>query len=356
MFKLTFGLALFTVVMVACNLPSFTPDVEDLEIEEAPPASDFGQPDIDNEPEELEAPPEEEPIEMDPIEVEIELVVFCTTNVVYLRPEPHKPTDFEEAAQAPRLPIGTQVTATGKQAQGLADGDEYTWHEVDAPGQERGWIAEDSDWLVRGECSEVIVVDLAEMRIIQSPSRVPGNPWDPDSTHYGVDVHSSTGDLNLYSPLDGTVVASDSCEACLEVDEETGQNQDDRTRDYNYGYGAVVITEYPYADMTEDQIEGLEAAGITVEEGQSVYMLTAHLNPNRDIADPGTVLTAGDSVATIGTSGDSSGVHGHIEMAVTDSGLRPRTDQQINGYWVGSIVDDYFQLQGNRVDPTGLFD
>ncbi|MFV2044504.1 MAG: hypothetical protein ACC700_14880, partial [Anaerolineales bacterium] len=117
------------------------------------------------------------------------------------------------------------------------------------------------------------------------------------------------------------------------------------------------ITEYPYADMSQEQIEGLAAAEITVEPGQSLYLMTAHLNPNRDIPGPGSDLTAGDAVATTGTSGDSSGVHGHIEAAVSDSGLRLNEGQPISNYWIGTVAGtpDYRE-QGNRVDPTSLFD
>ncbi len=162
------------------------------------------------------------------------------------------------------------------------------------------------------------------------------------------------GDLNLYSPLNGTVAASDGCEACLEVNPETGQNEGDRSPEYNFGYGAMVITEYLYEEMSQEQIDDLAGDGITVEPGQSLYLMTTHLDPTRQIAVPGSDVNAGDSIATLGTSGDSTGVHGHIEAAVADSGLRPTQGQHINNYWIGTVVDDDYLEQGNRVDPTDL--
>jgi hypothetical protein len=62
-------------------------------------------------------------------------------------------------------------------------------------------------------------------------------------------------------------------------------------------------------------------------------------------------------MATLGTSGKSSGMHRHSEAAVAASGLRPDQDQAINDFWIGTVVGvpDYRE-QGRRVDPTPLFD
>ncbi|MFV2045650.1 MAG: M23 family metallopeptidase [Anaerolineales bacterium] len=350
---LAFGLLVFAAVMVACNIPAFEPSVEELDLPDAPDQPNFGQPEVEAELPELDLPPEEESIEMELIEIDPEVTLFCTTNFVYLRPNPVKPDDPEEANRAPLLNPGSQISATGNQEHGLADGVEYTWYEVETVSGARGWVAEDSAWLAEGECDPTLVVPKS-MRIIESPSTLRGNLWNPRTAHFGIDVHSQMGDLNLYSPLNGTVAASDGCEACLEVNPETGQIEGDRSDEYNFGYGAMVITEYPYEEMSQEQIDDLAGDGITVEPGQSLYLMTAHLNPNRDIAVPGSDVTAGESIATLGTSGDSTGVHGHIEAAVADSGLRPTEGQPINDYWIGTVVDDDYREQGNRVDPTDL--
>ncbi|MFV2045529.1 MAG: M23 family metallopeptidase, partial [Anaerolineales bacterium] len=252
------------------------------------------------------------------------------------------------------LPPRIQMTSTGNEAQATVDGTMYTWYEVETAGGARGWIANDSDWLARGDCDQVLALPPI-MRIIESPTVGEGNLWNPKDNHYAIDVYSVTGDLSLYSPLDGTVAASDSCHACLEVDPVSGKNYGDFADEYNNGYGAMVITEYPYEEMSQEQIDELSAAGISVEPGQSMYLMTAHLNPNRSIAVPGTNLTAGASVATVGTSGNSTGVHAHIEAAVAESGLRPDANENINAYWIGTVVDtDDFKKQGNRVNPTPI--
>lgn len=116
----------------------------------------------------------------------------------------------------------------------------------------------------------------------------------------------------------------------------------------------MVITEYPYAEMSQEQIDELAEGGITVEPGQSLYLMTTHIDPTRQIAVPGSDVNAGDSIATLGTSGDSTGVHGHIEAAVAGSGLRPTPGQQISDYWIGTVVGEDYREQGNRVDPTDL--
>lgn len=352
---LAIWLLAFAAVVVACNMPAFEPSVKELDLPDAPEPPDFGQIEPAAEPPNLELPPEGEPVEIGPFESDAQVTMFCTTDFVYLRPNAFKPDDTEEANSAPLLAAGTQVAATGNQERGLANGIEYTWHEVETAAGARGWVAEDSAWLSEGDCAAVAAANPASIPIIEWPSTLGGNLWDPESQHYGIDVHSTRGNLNLYSPLNGTVAASDGCEACSEVNSETGQNLGDRTRQYNYGYGAMVIAEYPYDEMTQDQIDSLSAAGIHVESGESLYLLTTHLNPNRDIPVSGTHLTAGDPVATLGESGDADGVHGHIEAAVVESGLRPNEGQHINDYWIGTVVDSDYREQGNRVDPTGLF-
>ncbi len=69
-----------------------------------------------------------------------------------------------------------------------------------------------------------------------------------------------------------------------------------------------------------------------MQPGQSLYLMTTHLDPTRQVAVPGSDVTAGESIATLCTSRDSTGVRGHIEAAVTESGLRPTQDQHINDY------------------------
>ena len=341
---------IFCASLAGCNMPGFEPSVEPLDIPEAPPPPSFGQVEPEEAPPELEpeAPP---PEEFEPVPFEPGLVPLCTSTYVYVRSSPEKPLGEDNSLEL--LAPGTQVTWTGNEAQGLAEGEMLTWYEIETQSGLTGWSA--TDYLAEGECGAV--VGQVGLGIVNSPSTAGGNLWGPSEYHYGVDVHPSAGDYDLYSPYDGTVVATDGCAACLEADPTSGQVPDDYSEEYNYGYGAMIITEYRYDDLTQDQRDSLDSAGVEFGPGESLYLMTGHLNPNAAIAVPGTDTDAGQSMATLGTSGNSSGIHGHFDAAVTTSGLRPDQDETINDFWIGSVVGvaDYRE-QGTRVDPTPLFD
>lgn len=338
-------------IISGCNMPGFEPSVEQLDIPEPPVPPSFGQTAPEEPPPELvpEAPPEEQGFE--PVPLEPELALLCTTTWLYVRPSPEKPANEDDHLEL--LPPGSQVSWTGNEAQGMADGEVLNWYEVETESGVTGWAA--GKYLADGECGTV--VRQLELGIVNSPSTAGGYLWSPSTNHYGVDVHPTQGDYNLYSPYEGTVVASDSCPACLEANSDTGEVPDDYRDKYNNGYGAMVVTEYLYDEMSKEQRDSLSASGIEVGPGESLYMMTGHLNPNADLAAPGTEVSAGDSMATIGTSGNSSGIHGHFEAAVAPSGLRPEQDEAINHFWLDSVVDvpDHKE-QGSRVDPTPLFD
>jgi len=342
------ALLLFAVI-AGCNMPGFKPSVEPLEIPEAPPQPSFGQVEPEQAPAQVEpeAPP---PEQFEPVPFEPELVALCTTTYVYVRSSPEKPVEGDNSLTL--LAPGTEVTRTGNEAQGSADGELLTWYEVETGSGLTGWSA--SRYLAEGECGDIVV--QVGFAIVDSPSTAGGNLWGPSENHYGVDVHPTSGDYNLYSPFAGTVVASDGCAACLEADPTSGQVPDDFNEEYNYGYGAVIVSEYRYEDLTQDQVDSLDAAGVAVGPGESLYLMTAHLNPNATIAIPGAETTAGHSMATLGTAGNSSGIHGHFEAAVAASGLQPDQDEAIIDFWQASVVGvaDYRE-QGSRVDPTALF-
>jgi murein DD-endopeptidase MepM/ murein hydrolase activator NlpD len=70
-------------------------------------------------------------------------------------------------------------------------------------------------------------------------------------------------------------------------------------------------------------------------------------------------LSAGAAVATLGNSGNSSALHGHMEAAVNASGLAPGTNEAMVDFWYTEVVErdltsDPPNGQGNRVDPTDM--
>jgi murein DD-endopeptidase MepM/ murein hydrolase activator NlpD len=83
--------------------------------------------------------------------------------------------------------------------------------------------------------------------------------------------------------------------------------------------------------------------------------MIAHLDPQQAIAASGTALTPGAALATIGTSGNSTGPHAHVEAAVNASGLRP-DERPIYRFWLDSIAEKPLPGgQGRRIDPSPLF-
>ena len=73
--------------------------------------------------------------------------------------------------------------------------------------------------------------------------------------------------------------------------------------------------------------------------------------------EAGTVLESGSRMASIGNSGNSGGDHGHLEMAVAESGLAPAEGEATADFWLDTVVEQSFRhteqrrRQGNRVDP-----
>lgn len=283
--------------------------------------------------------------------VEPKIVTLCTTDALYIRARPGQSSD-----KITLIPPGTEVIATGDEAQ--ADG--YTWFEIALPDGTKGWSA--SDWLQEGECSHVF--GGADTPTIIELAYVCGYDWmDEDSAdHYAIDLHSAKGNATIYSPYSDQVVGSDSCKACLENDLAAGNALGQFDLDYNYGYGAIIIVEYAYSDLSEDEMKGLAEDGIELKQGTSIYMMIGHLNPNANISESGTILNRAESMAFIGNSGNSKGDHAHVEVAINDSGLTPGDGQLLVRFWLETVVERVYQSpneherRGNRIDPSPLFD
>lgn len=247
----------------------------------------------------------------------------------------------------------------------------YTWYKVsyqDADGEiHTGWVASeylnDTPILSSGTGSSGGVSGSGSGGgFVQGASTAGGNVWLTDTDygpHYGVDIHSTSEDHDLYSPYSGTVIAADDCPECYSEENPSGNAQGNTTAAYNYGLGATVVVEYAYDDLTEAQRADLQEKGVSLSEGQSLYLMYGHLDPS-SMPDAGTVLDPGDSTATIGNSGNSYGDHAHVEAVVTDSGLRPEDDDNISLFFWDTVADrveeDGSYGQGNRVDPTPLFE
>lgn len=180
--------------------------------------------------------------------------------------------------------------------------------------------------------------------------------------HFGIDLQSGTGYTTVSTPFADEVVVSDACSACTAANSDEGNTPGDTRIDYNFGYGAMIVVEYVYGDLNEQERNSLADDGIDLEEGQSVYIMLAHLDPHETLAGSGATLAGGSELAYIGNSGNSGSAHAHVEVAINDSGLQPSADQAGVKFWLLTVVErDYLsdvpsERQGNRVDPSGLFD
>jgi WXG100 family type VII secretion target len=282
--------------------------------------------------------------------------VYLSASGVNVRPNPTTADDPNIAEDNPlgQLNVNTPVTlVTGDPVPDNNPDDPHTWYEVETP-LGHGWIA-----------SEFLTASLIGGGFIMGASTAGGNLWDTESPHYGIDIHATGDDHNIYSPGPGTVIAADDCEACQTTTDSEGNkipnpsgNAEGHTDDaaYNYGLGATVVVEYTYENLTEEQRTALQDAGITIGPGQSLYLLYGHLNPT-DVPDSNTDLTAGDQVAIIGNSGNSYGDHAHVEAVVNDSGLRPGDDENIALFFWDTVAErEQAGEQGLRFDPSPIFD
>jgi hypothetical protein len=347
-----FGLTLImlSAVLAGCEV-NFEESITPLVINTLPPPAVFVTPGAIQTQAPLETE-EAQPLTLEPVEVTPEVQVMCTTDYLYLRDQPSA-----NGAELVTMPPGSRVEWTGEQTS--AEG--YTWYEVAYTDDIQGWAA--NQWLQAGECGDV-VVGGGNFGLIES-GYIAGYEWlDADSSteHFGIDLDSATDNSAITSPYDGTVVDSDTCPACVEADAEEGNTLGEFDLDYNYGYGAMMVVEYAYADLTEEQRNALIADGVEIGEGESLYVMMGHLDPNQTIAADGTELTQNASLATIGNSGNSDGAHTHLEMAINESGLTPGDDQATVNFWLDTVservygAEEQADRQGNRIDPTPLFD
>ncbi len=139
----------------------------------------------------------------------------------------------------------------------------------------------------------------------------PGNDYDPGLWgHHGVDEQPPGGDdLTIHATWNGTVRIADACSArnCIDQEGEFAPR-------LNYGYGSVVVVEYPYWAIPQ------EAAHVYgLGEGQSIYVLDAHLEGSPSVA-VGDIVTAGQAIGTMGSTGNSTGVHLHHEVRIGEAG------------------------------------
>ncbi len=187
---------------------------------------------------------------------------------------------------------------------------------------------------------------------------ISGYAWLEHPGHYAIDLNTLSDDKVLRAPYVGTRIVADSCPALTADGNSTGQLIAGTPfgPENNWGYGALAIVETRFDELTSEQVADLAARGVELTPGQSLYVMVAHLQPDQ-IPAPGAALLSGDAIALMGTSGNSTGPHAHVELAVAPSLLRPNPGQNSASFWIGSIVGvaNGALAQGRRLDPSALF-
>lgn len=125
-----------------------------------------------------------------------------------------------------------------------------------------------------------------------------------DSQHVGVDT-AQKSDSTIRASGNGIVVLADACSEseCIGM---IGQFIPTN----NNGYGNVVVVEYPYLSLPEAVRKDLN-----LERGQSLFMPYAHLK-DAPTLKPGSFVKTGQTLGTIGSTGNSAGSHLHHETQV----------------------------------------
>ncbi len=194
--------------------------------------------------------------------------------------------------------------------------------------------------------------------VLLADSYISGYAWLAHPGHYAIDLNTPWADKTLRAPYPGTRIVADPCPALTAGGDASGQMSPGSAfgPENNWGYGAMTVVETRFEALTAAQIVDLAARGVSVQPGQSLYLMTAHLQPDQ-VPAAGAALEAGDPIAQMGTSGNSTGPHAHVEVAVTASGLRPGEGQSAAAFWIGAVVgvSNGAAEPGTRVDPTPLF-
>lgn len=194
--------------------------------------------------------------------------------------------------------------------------------------------------------------------VLLGAAYISGYAWLSHPGHYAIDLNTPSSDKTLRAPYPAALIVADPCLALTTNGNPSGQMTPGTPTSpaNNWGYGAMAVIETRYEDLSAEQLQALSDQGAGLEPGQSLYVMTAHLRPDQ-VPAPGASLNAGDAIATLGTSGNSTGPHVHVEVAVATSGLRPGAGQNSASFWIGSVVgvSNGSASQGRRVDPTPLF-
>lgn len=214
---------------------------------------------------------------------------------------------------------------------GVADMEGYRWLEVEFyDGRPSGFTRGDVTYLV-GDLSLLGFRSFADVTLAQTALGGPGNAAAPAPAappqgaakwpaplspyvitqgfggaggHLGVDLAAPVG-TPIYSRGAGSVYTADLCAGCPGGVGAVAGTSDPRT---NYGYGVNAVIRHAYADLPASAQAALDAAGL---KGGWLFVRYAHLSRLEVYAAE--TVSAGDELGRVGSSGNSTGAHCHVE-------------------------------------------
>lgn len=124
-------------------------------------------------------------------------------------------------------------------------------------------------------------------------------------THLGIDFDAPEG-TPIVARSRGVVFSTDQCPGCPGGDGAKMGTSDPTT---NWGFGCNVIVRVAYADLPATAQAALDTAHLT---GGYLFTRTAHMQKNLAVK-AGDAVTDGTLLGHLGTSGNSTGDHTHLE-------------------------------------------
>lgn len=205
------------------------------------------------------------------------------------------------------------------------DASGFMWLEGDFGDRGQGWTRVDVTYavgdfrlLAGGQWANVILATGAFPTVpVPAPTPPAGtsNRWPSPVTpctvtedfggptgHLGVDLAAPLG-TSVYSRGMGIVYSADDCPACPGGNGAVAGTSDPHT---NYGFGINVVVRYAHADVPASAQAAMDKGG-----ARWLFIRYAHLSERKVAA--GQAVITNERVGLLGTSGNSSGPHCHVE-------------------------------------------
>lgn len=195
----------------------------------------------------------------------------------------------------------------------------FKWIKMRATSGAEGWVREDMVRLTGDVSAFGYATDLYPNPAVES-SWVRG--WDPTGSLYGTGKHDgwdhagAIGASLTGGPFGGFVMRDAYCSKCgesgtsaVDAGYPLGDSRVLNDQGWNFGYGHFVIVRYDHSILPNTTKNFLAGKGWG---GMHAFVMLAHLS--KIILKGGSSVSAGQEIAKLGNSGQSSGAHLHLEL------------------------------------------